>query len=146
MSPPNRPLASSLSGIMSLKPTINLTGRTAVFADKNGQGRTLKFEFWCDGSGKGLTIEGDDGSVCSFRNCPSPDEALWFVSGLNVVTHRCGIASHIYALARDLLSPCGAAITPSGNVFPDGVELWNKLDPSVKFREQKKLPGYYEPI
>jgi hypothetical protein len=145
MSAPCSPSLSALPGIASLSLTIDQTNRRAEFTDKNGQLRTFHFNLGRDQNGGWLAIKGDDGSVCSFATCPPPHENLWFASGLVVCTPRCGIASHIYALARDLLRPMDAAITPSGNLFPDGVELWRKLDPSVQFEEQPSMPGYFQP-
>lgn len=143
---PNRPVASALPGIANLSLAIDKIKRTASFNDLRGQARVLRFNFGQDHDGVWLTIEADDGSVCTFKPCPLPYQDLWFASGLVVQTPRCGIASHIYALVRDLLRPFGSAITPSGNLFLDGVRLWRKLDPSVQFREQPGMPGYYEPI
>jgi hypothetical protein len=146
MSPPNRPFSSALPGINDLTLSVDKSACKATFFDKIGKAQTLTYSFWQDDGDEVLTIEASDGSVCSFRTCPPPNQALWFASGLFVVTQRTGIASHIYALCRDLLKPRGAAITPSGNLFPDGVALWRILDPEVEFREQDNLPGYFEPI
>ncbi len=145
MSAPAHPLPSALPGIASLSLTIDRINCRADFVDKNGQPRTLNFDFGRDHNGQWLTVTADDGSVCSFTPCPAPHADLWFASGLVVCTRRSRIASHIYALARDLLGPMGATITPSGNLFPDGVHLWHRLDPSVQFEEQPDMPGYFRP-
>lgn len=145
MSAPTLPSPSALPGITSLRLTIDQTNSRAEFTDTKGQLRTLNFDLGEDQNGKWLTVMGDDGSVCSFQPCPPPHQHLWFASGLVVCTPRRGIASHIYALARDLLHPIGAKITPSGNLFPDGVKLWRKLDPNVRFVEQPGMPGYFQP-
>jgi hypothetical protein len=146
MSPPNRPSASLLPGINNLSLTIDSAQNTADFVDKKGTRRTLRFCLWSNDADKLLTIMCSDESMCSFTPCPSPNGHLWFAPGLKVIDEGCWIASYMYALARDLLMSNGGSITPSGNLFSDGVGLWSKLDPNVEFQEQKHLPGFFEPI
>lgn len=124
---------------------MDFQNRNACFTDAQQQQHTLTYNFIADDDGVVLTVTADDGSVCSFAPCLPPNDKLWFATGLVVNTPRRGIASHIYALVRDLLKPHSAAITPSGNLFPDGVKLWATLDPGVRFQEQADMPGYYEP-
>lgn len=144
MSAPRVPYPSQLPGIASLQPALDAAHACARFTDRHGAARTIRFMFGQDDDGAWLTLCDDDQSICTFNRCPSPNESFWWAGGLVVQVRRCGIASHIYAVARDLLAQRGAAITPSANLFPDGVALWSHLDPSAPFREQTSLPGYFE--
>jgi hypothetical protein len=146
MSAPRKPQLSSLPGIANCKVTIVQEGE-ATFVDKAGDTHTLYYDFGpIDGGGLGLTITSPDGSICSFKTCPDPDRHLWYATGLVVMTGRVGMASHMYALVRDLLAPHNAGITPSGNVFPEGKALWSKLDPSMQFGPHPSIDDYFELI
>lgn len=128
MTAPSVPRASALPGIAHLKPTVDHSTGTAVFWDRNQTTRAITIVGGSDADGDWLTFTVDDGSFCSFQSCPSPNQAFWFATGLRVETHRCDIASNIYAVAQQVLARFGASITPSGNLFPDGVKLWGRLD------------------
>lgn len=143
MSAPASPRASSLPGIAHLKPQINLRTLSGSFADADGCVRTFKAFGGFELDAPFLTVQVDDGSMASFERCPPPDQDLWYATGLTVVATGKGIASHIYAIARDILSTVNAGITPSGNLFGDGVKLWGTLDPTMTFEEREELPGYY---
>lgn len=145
MSPPNRPFASELPGIEGLKLTIEPAKNKATFVDKSGSERVLNFCLFENGSERVLTICLGNESICSFVPCPSPHQNLWFASGVHVSEPGNSIGSYFYALARDLLNEIGASITPSGNLTAEGVALWNKLDPKVKFRVKNNPANSFEP-
>ena len=146
MTAPTNPEASTLPGIRNLQVQIARTIKTTGcgdFIDKTGIKRQIEYDFSGTGGGESLALKLIDGSACCFNKCPPPNQTLWYATGLWVGTPKCGIASHIYALARDLLQARGAQITPSGNLTTAGAGFWQNLDPGIraKFKPHPGVPG-----
>ena len=144
MTDPINPQASTLPGIRNLNTVIvsstNVTGY-GDFTDKDGAQRRIEYEFTSVGGRGNLLLWVDDESMCTFVQCLPPYQALWYATGLFVVTTKCGIASNIYALARDLLLQLGAQITPSGNITKSGAKFWGMLDPGIRAKFQPNPNG-----
>lgn len=56
-----------------------------------------------------------------------------------------GVASGMYAIARDLLAQNGHGITPSGNITAAGAGFWHHLDPGIRkgFAPHPTVSGDY---
>jgi hypothetical protein len=143
---PTNPHASSLPGISHVRSQFswssNSTG-TGNYVDSNEVTRNINFYFesFC-GVGQ-LRFHGDGEVNCSFEQCGPPNQNLWYATALIVGDTRCGIATNVYALARDLLQTKNASITPSGSLTTLGAAFWNKLDPNLRaqFRPHPTIPG-----
>jgi hypothetical protein len=139
------PITTWLPGAAHVKPQIEASHSRGTFKDKSGSTRSFDFDLQLGGDAPFLTIIVDDGSVCTFNPNPEPRSSSWSAQGLKVVTQRQGIGTAIYAIARDLLLPRGHAIAPSDNLWPDGVKLWSRLDPSIQMEQRPDMPGYFRP-
>ena len=126
------PVHTSMPGAAGRTPVIDFSGQTGSFGDKTGTTRNFTFSGLFGGANPFLTIQIDDGTVASFAPWPAPHGDFWSSTGIVVVTHRVGIATAIYAIARDILAPGGRRIAPSDNLKDDGVALWGFLDPSIQ--------------
>lgn len=145
MSPPRRVFISDLPGIKNLMPEINQTAQTAVFTDKEKKTRTIWYRFICDDGGQELRFEDCDGSTVHFFRCLSPNEAFWYADILTVRDSGLGIASNIFAAARDLLIPLDGTITPSGLLSCDSVNLWHKIDSRIEFEKHDVIEKHFQP-
>jgi len=146
MSNGNRfPIVTNLPGLSVVFRRVDIIqgfiGR-AEFLTKSKRNLTIEHSIGADA----LTVYADDGSIATFKPWPGDPPAssppafpgFYSATGIQVVTTREGTASALYAYARLFLGGCRAAIAPSENVLPDGVALWAKFDPSIRWEPGTK--------